>query len=555
MTGLVADSAVSHVLPDCLDVAARNWPNRRALTFGDETWTLRELAQSVAGAAARLRGWLVRCEAQWLDAAGDASVAPTGSVVGATQASPAPKTPAPYSHTHVAHHESSAIAPLPGRIGILAANRPGFVFATHAARHLSGSIVPLNWRQTASEIAWQLEHAAVSVLLVDDERWETATTAAANLPVTIVPIAEIERAAPAVALSRQPRMVPTDQELAVLFTSGTTGRPKGVRLTYGNVWSSAVASTLHLGHHRDDVWLAVLPLFHIGGLSILFRGALTGTPAHLHERFDPDRALAAIDRGATLVSLVPTMLARLLDARGAEEWPRTLRCVLLGGSATPPAVVETCLERNIPVSPTYGLTEASSQVTTLLPSDAAAKAGSSGQPLPLTRLRVMPESGVERTGEPGQIEISGPTVFAGYLGDTDPACHLTPDGWFPTGDIGYLDEESFLTVLDRRDDLIVSGGENISPAEIERVLLDHPQVHDAGVFGENDERWGARPVAAVVWSGAPESATDALADHCRRRLASYKVPDRFVLLAELPRSSSGKLLRRELRERFCASGA
>ena len=505
MIGPGLGGGVPLLLPDCLDVAARNWPNRLALRFRNQSWTFGDMARAVAGAAERI---------------------------------------------HDVSARSGRLDPgTAGRVGILSANRPGFVFAAHAARHLGRPMAPLNWRQTATEVAWQLEQAAVTVLLVDDERLETAARAATNLPVAVVPIAEIEGAAPAIASTRQPLMVPADQELADLFTSGTTGRPKGVRLTYGNVWSGAVASSLHLGHHLDDAWLAVLPLFHIGGLSILFRGALTGTPVHLHERFDPEHALAAMDAGASLVSLVPTMLASLLEARGSGEWPRTLRCVLLGGSATPAALIEACLARNIPVAPTYGLTEASSQVTTLLPSDVAVRVGSAGQPLPLTRLRVVTDAGVDRVGEAGQIEISGPTVFAGYLGETEPGCHFTGDGWFPTGDIGFLDGEGFLYVLDRRDDLIVSGGENISPAEIERVLLEHPHVQDAGVFGADDAWWGTRPAAAVVWTGQRDGASSALAEYCRQRLAPYKVPDRFLIVEALPRSPSGKLLRRVLRER------
>ncbi|MFN8590061.1 MAG: o-succinylbenzoate--CoA ligase [Thermomicrobiales bacterium] len=479
------------LLPDCLDVAARTWRDRLALTWNDQRWTFGELAGSVAGAAARL----------------------------------APLTGGGY------------------RLGLLAANRPGFVFATHAARVLGVPFVPLNWRQTAEEIAWQLAAAEIGVLLVDESRWEVAQGAARDLPLTIVPMAELERAAPSLPFAAP--AIPAARELAVLFTSGTTNRPKGVRLSYGNVWFSAVASALHLGHHRDDAWLAMLPMFHVGGLSILFRSALGGVPVYLHEQFDPERALAAIDGGATLVSAVPTVLTRLIETRGDTPWPPSLRCVLLGGAAAPAGLVTESLRRGIPVAPTYGLTETASQATTLLPDEVPSRPGSSGLPLPMTRLRVTTPDGLAAPDEPGAIEVSGPTLFLGYLGE-----EARGDEWFATGDIGVLDGDGYITVLDRRDDLIVSGGENISPAEIERVLLGHPNVRDAGVIAALDDLWGARPAAAVVWAGEPAAAAATLTAFCRERLAGFKIPVRIDVVDALPRTASGKLLRRELRRQF-----
>jgi o-succinylbenzoate---CoA ligase len=473
---------------------------------------------------------------------------------------------------------------------VLSANRPGFVFAVHAARRLGAAFVPLNWRLTQDELAWQIADAGISVLVVDEERMATAAAATAGQAAAILSIAELESAdqqvplyqdeqsvslrareesrhstepeppeyrdASFVGMTRsgrgvahgQPCTIAAERELAVIYTSGTSGRPKGARLSYGNFWFSAVASSLHLGHHLNDSWLAVLPLFHVGGLSILFRGAITGVPVHLQDRFDPVRTLAAIDDGATLVSLVPTMLARLIEARGEAPWPTSLRCVLLGGAPAPPSLITECRKRGIPVAPTYGLTEAASQVATLLPDEVAAKPGSSGRPLPLTQVRIATENESARPGELGEIEIAGPSVFVGCLGQEPAPGQAVQDRWFATGDIGYLDDDGYLYVVDRRDDLIVSGGENVYPAEIERVLLEHPAVSDAGVIGVPDERWGSRPAAVVVWSGSRDTATEALTAHCRRRLAPYKIPVRFVVVDELPRSASGKLLRRHLRE-------
>jgi O-succinylbenzoic acid--CoA ligase len=489
-------------IPNWLEVAARSHPEKLALAYAGQRWTFSDLRASVVAAAAVL---------------------------------------------------STARAEGAGRIGILSANRPGIVFTVHAATRMAVPFVPLNWRQTADELAWQLRDADITVLVVDEERATVATTACAGLPVTIVSTAELElAAAPGEGPNELPR-IDLDREAAVIYTSGTSGRPKGARITYGNLWFGATASALHLGHHPRDVWLAAMPLFHVGGLAILFRGVIGAIPVILHERFDPDSALVAIDEGVTLLSVVPAMLQRMLKARGEAPRPATLRCVLLGGSAAPPRLVEESARRGIPIAPTYGLTEATSQVTTLLPGEASRKPASSGMPLPLSEVRIATQAGVAPPDEVGEIEIRGPTVFAGYLGDHSPGPSDLNDGWFRTGDAGYLDSDGYLYVVDRRDDLIVSGGENVYPAEIERVLRQHPAVLDAGVIGVPDASWGSRPVAAVVWCGALDRANDELLDHCRQRLPKYKIPDRFLFLSELPRSPSGKLLRRALRETIAES--
>lgn len=484
-------------IPDWLDVAARSYPDKHALSFAGQHWTFAHLRGSVEATAAVL---------------------------------------------------SDARSEGAGRIGILSANRPGVVFAIHAAARISVPFVPLNWRQTPDEIAWQLRDAGITVLAVDEGRAAVAETASAGLPVALVPIAKLEcLPTPSGILSEPPR-IDLGRDATVIYTSGTSGRPKGARITYGNLWFSAVASALHLGHHPEDVWLAAMPLFHVGGLAILFRSVIGAIPVVLHQRFEPNSALAAVDEGATLLSVVPAMLQRMLEARGDASWPPSLRRVLLGGSAAPPQLVEECVRVGIPVAPTYGLTEATSQVTTLLPDQTPRKPSSSGLPLPPTEVRIVTGTDVAPAGEVGEIEIRGPTIFAGYLGD-----HVVPgrhraDGWFRTGDAGYLDRDGYLYVVDRRDDLIVSGGENVYPAEIERVLREHPSVLDAGVVGVPDESWGSRPLAAVVWRGDKNRAGPDLLDHCRKHLPGYKIPDRFLLFPELPRSPSGKLLRRTLRE-------
>lgn len=307
----------------------------------------------------------------------------------------------------------------------------------------------------------------------------------------------------------------------VMHTSGTSASPKRVELTYANWEAAAAGSARAIGLDPGERWLCALPLAHVGGLSILIRSAIYGTTAVVHERFEvPDVLRALREDGITVVSLVPTMLARLLDS-GLER-PPALRCALLGGAPAPPALLERAAAAGVPVAQTYGLTEACSQVTTSPP----AEAETAGAPLPGVRLEIAAD---------GEILVAGPTVAPGAL---------AADGRLHTGDQGRLDERGRLTVTGRKADTIVSGGENVAPAEVEAALLGHPCVADAGVYGRRDPDWGEAIVAVVV-ARAPVDE-EALRAYVRTSLASYKVPKAIRFAEALPRTASGKLLRRGL---------
>ena len=383
------------------------------------------------------------------------------------------------------------------RVGLLMRNGVPYVELVHALMRKGAVLVPLNTRLSEAEWRWQMEDAGAARLFRDGE----------VLPVGAAPPSGDDR-------------VDLRALHSIVYTSGTTGRPKGALLTYGNHFHSAVASALNLGLLPDDQWLCPLPLFHVGGLSILFRTTLYGIPMLLGSDLHQERV--------TIVSMVATMLQRALE----KPFPPSLRCVLVGGGPAPRPLLDACAERGVPVVQTYGLTEAASQVATLAPEDAAIKLGSAGKPLMPTELRI----------DDGEILVRGPTVSPGYWNQPPRA----PDEWFRTGDAGYLDEEGYLYVLDRREDLIVSGGENVYPAEVEAALLAHPAVEEAAVVGRPDEQWQAVPVA-IVRLRQPTSA-ETLREHCRARLAGYKVPAEITLVdTPLPRNAAGKLLRRELR--------
>jgi O-succinylbenzoic acid--CoA ligase len=319
-----------------------------------------------------------------------------------------------------------------------------------------------------------------------------------------------------------------DATAVVIHTSGTTSEPKAIELTYGNFLWSALGSAVALGLDPRERWLCALPLSHVGGLSILIRSAIYGTTAVVHERFETERVLVALqEEGITLVSVVATTLARLLDA-GLQR-PATLRCALTGGGPVPAALLERAAEAGVPVSQTYGLTESCSQVTTTPVAAIGLQESHAGAPLFCTRVRLSAE---------GEILVCGPTIAPGSRGS---------DGWLATGDLGELDEHGALRVTGRKADTIISGGENVAPAEVEGVLEAHPGVLEAAVIGRIDERWGEAVVAFVVVRAGAQPDEAELRLHCAERLAPYKVPKRIALVAgPLPRTRSGKLLRREL---------
>ena len=306
-----------------------------------------------------------------------------------------------------------------------------------------------------------------------------------------------------------------DAPAIVVHTSGTSGTPKAVELTYGNWLWSALGSAVALGLDPAERWLCALPLSHVGGLSIVMRSAIYATTAIVHERFDADRVLDALaqEEGPTIVSLVPTTLQRLLDA-GLRE-PPSLRWALLGGAPATNALQGRAAAAGVPVATTYGLTEACSQVTTL------------GAPLFCTRVRMAGD---------GEILVSGPTV-AGWAGSDRPV--------LATGDLGEWRPDGALRVAGRKADTIVSGGENVAPAEVEAVLEAHPDVVEAAVHGRTDPEWGEAVVATVV--AAPEVEADELRAWCAERLARFKVPKDIAFTVALPRTPSGKVARKELR--------
>jgi O-succinylbenzoic acid--CoA ligase len=435
-----------------------------------------------------------------------------------------------------------------GPIALLMPGDGRFVAWFHAVAYTGRPVLPLNARLTTGEIAQQLGAAGVQLLLgvAGDARLAALRSRVPGLVATAVP--ELDTLP--LPGSRLPGEDATsDATLAVLFTSGTSGRSKGACLSWGNFEASADASLERLGPAVGRRWLSCMPLFHVGGLSILVRSVMYGGPVRVLPLFDAAAVSDALDSGDIAgVSLVPTMLSRLLAHRAGRPAPAGLDVLLLGGAAAPRELLARAHQAGYPVCATYGLTEATSQVATARPWRAGVADRPPMLPLQGTEVRIVLDGRDVPAGVPGEIMVRGPTVMKGYFDDPAATARVIRDGWLHTGDIGFLDQAGGLHVLDRRDDLVVSGGENVYPVEVEAVLLEHPSVAEAAVAGVPDPDLGARVVAWIVVKNGAATDARVLSVHCSARLAGYKRPREFRFVSDLPRNATGKLQRRLLTE-------
>jgi len=424
------------------------------------------------------------------------------------------------------------------RIGIYSANEISMVVAIHAISYLGAIAVLLNTRLTEEELVYQVTDAEVSLIITCENYISNAQQM--NFPVPIRSFSEVNQ-----LLKQQVQLhqeINLEADFTIIYTSGTTGFPKGVVHTYRNHWSSAIGSALNLGLDANDKWLAMLPIFHVSGLSIFMKSVIYGMPVLLFKKFQVEKVnQAIIEQGVTIVSVVTVMLQQLLEGLGKNQYPTSFRCMLLGGGPVPKPLLEKAKDHQVPVFQSYGMTETSSQIVTLSPSDAFRKIGSAGKPLFTAQLDII-DPDIEGVGE---IYVKGPMVTKGYYNNLTATTAAIHDHWLATGDLGYVDEEGFLYVMDRRSDLIISGGENVYPAEVEAVLTGMNHIKEVGVVGVDDDTWGQVPVAFVVKTQASVTAKE-LIDYAQQKLAMYKVPKQVYFVDQLPRNASNKLMRREL---------
>ncbi len=442
----------------------------------------------------------------------------------------------------------------PGQhVGTLLNNSPFTVILIHALARIGAVMVPLNTRLTGQELKWQIDKADCQLVIYDQSTADLAN----QIPTGGATLINND------SLTTNE---PFDNEIAgnfnlnnlqaIVHTSGTTGKPKGAMLTFANHFWSATASAYRLGVQVDDRWLSCLPLYHVGGLAVIFRSCLSGTAVILHDQFDVKAISESLDKdGTTLVSLVPTMVHRLLDHRQGQPWPGALRHLLLGGAAASPNLLSRCREQNIPVSTTYGLTEASSQVATALSPQTYSKPGTVGRPLLFSSIQIMDDKGQPTSvGQAGEIVVSGPTIMAGFYKDPQATAVALRDGQLFTGDIGFLDEEGDLFVLQRRGDMILCGGENIYPSEIEQALAQHPGIAAVCVVGLPDEEWGQCVGAMIQAKDNVALTPQEVEAFGRTHLAGYKIPRTIKIVNQLPQTASGKIQRHMVAEALNQAG-
>ncbi|WP_091039423.1 AMP-binding protein [Glycomyces harbinensis] len=438
------------------------------------------------------------------------------------------------------------------RVAYLGPNHHTFLEALFAGGVLGAIVVPLNTRLAAPELAHCLEDSGSEVLIRHG-----GSVPGAQVRRTI----DVGGAGPLgyEALLADSPAAPIDENVAledpfvIMYTSGTTGRPKGVLLTHGNLTWNAVNVLVDMDLAHDEVTLCAAPLFHTAGLNMTcLPTLLKGGTVVLEPAFDPERALRLVeDLRVTYMFGVPVMfdaMARSASWAGADL--SSLRRLACGGAPVPAATISAYLDRGIVFSQGYGMTEASPGVLFLPAQDSAAKAGTAGVPHFFTDVEVVDAAARPvAAGQRGEVMVHGPNVMREYWGRSAETAAAFADGWLRTGDIAVADTDGCISIVDRAKDMFISGGENVSPAEVELALREHPGVADCAVVGVPDATWGEVGKAVVVPAGAPPDGPALLA-FLRGRLAGYKVPKSVAFADELPRSPTGKILRNTLREEF-----
>jgi O-succinylbenzoic acid--CoA ligase len=445
------------------------------------------------------------------------------------------------------------------RVAILMSPSEHYVALVHAISRVGAVTVPLNPRQSAPELLSQLRDSGPSLVVHDDSlgakfddlegvaarRWDRASDL----------VAESASTGGEEVLGGR---VDASSPHAIIYTSGTSAAPKGVVLTLSNLMWNAVSVGLRTGASSDDRWLLCMPLFHVGGYTIIFRSLLHGSGIVLHPRFDPKLVSLSLDDGVTLASFVPTMLAAVLEARRGRPLDPRVRLIFLGGGQPPAQLVAAVRKGRLPVLLTYGMTETCSQVAV---SNLLSSTGPSYSPIIPSDLIVTKPGKGDRVeladpGEVGEVAVSGPTLFKGYWRKPALTRARFKDEWFLTGDLGVFQPAASrrgqpaggILILGRREETIVTGGEKVFPAEVEAALREHPSVKDAVVVGVDDPKWGQR-VVAVVETGPPGVRPSAfeLSAFLKERVGGYKVPKEYRFWGALPRTSTGKTNRAEVR--------
>jgi fatty-acyl-CoA synthase len=449
-------------------------------------------------------------------------------------------------------------------VGLLSYNCPEFLETLFAANYLGAIAMPINWRLAAPEVRYILEHSEARALVCDEALVPLADEATKGLEAALLRACVAQPAPDGWTALADLRIDPRDLAPAttagddvhrLMYTSGTTGHPKGVMLTHANLAWKNLAHIVEFGFTSADLGLACGPLYHVGALDLTTTSLIAaGATVIIHRAFDAAAVVDELERSrASTVWLAPAMVNAIMALPDVDQRDlSSVRVIINGGEKMPIPLIER-IQRTFPsawFADAYGLTETVSGDTFLDRDSIITKLGSVGRPCLHLELDIWDEEGNSvPAGERGEIVLRGPKVFSGYWRDPEATAKAFAGGWFHTGDIGVRDEDGYLFIVDRLKDMIVSGGENIAGSEVERVLYEHQAVLEVAVVARPDERWGEVPVAFVALRPGATTTADELVEHCRARLAKYKVPKDVAFIDALPRNPSGKVLKRELRTR------
>jgi fatty-acyl-CoA synthase len=436
-------------------------------------------------------------------------------------------------------------------VAVLMKNSAAFLELVFATSHLGAVFLPINFRLSRDEVGYIAGNAGARLLIVDEELAGNAAGAkivvlneAAQQSITRL----ASHAPPAPMHVRQPSDL-----MRLMYTSGTTDRPKGVMLTYDNFYWKSADQTIALGISAETRLLVVGPLYHVGaldlpGIAVLWHGGFI----RIERNFEPETALSAIAEDQLNAAwFAPVMTTAMLTCPTRDRYDvSSLKWAIGGGEKTPEARIRAFSDyfRNARYIDAYGLTETVGGDTFMDAGREIERIGSTGRAIAHVEIEIRDEDG--RTLPPnvnGEICLRGPKITRGYWKDPEKTAAAFFGDWFRSGDVGYLDDDGFLYLTDRKKDMIISGGENIASSEVERVIYDLPEVREVAVIGLRDTRWGERPVAIVVLAEGASLELAALTKHCRARLASFKVPKQLIIRDSLPRNPSGKILKRVLR--------
>ncbi|CAK7282791.1 acyl-CoA synthetase [Streptomyces misionensis] len=454
--------------------------------------------------------------------------------------------------TRLAHHLRSLGVRRGDRVAFLGPNHPAFLETLFAAGRLGAVFVPLNTRLADAELRHCLTDSGTSVLVHSPSFG--AFAAASGVGRLVAVDDTYDKALAQAPNSPVDESVALDDLMMIMYTSGTTGRAKGAVLSHANLTWNSFNTLVDADFASDEVTLLSAPMFHTAALNMTCLPTfLKGGTLILEESFSPSRTLDLVEEhGVTVMFGVPTMFQQIAaEERFTEADLSSVRKMMCGGAPVPRALIRTYEQRGLRFLQGYGMTEASPGVCLLDAENALAKAGSAGVPHFFNDVRIADPAGHDaERGERGELLVEGPTIMSGYWGLPDATATAFTDGWFRTGDVAIADEDGYVTIVDRVKDMIISGGENIYPAEVEKALYEHPAVADCAVIGIPDEKWGEVGRAVVVLAPDAEVGAEEILAFLDSRLARYKIPKSVVLADALPRSGAGKLLKPRIRETY-----